>query len=203
MAKTATYPVVVGLTTYDLADVKPIELGELSKSALAEVYNAMVVVGHSIEGFDADNKYNPVKSFADKEAGVKRIGALHSSVVAFVGGQMAEKERGKKPAKAPRADRAEAQATIKAEREARRAAKGAGSKVPGKRGRGAAIKDADVITVVAETNPKRQGTKGFEQFAKILTGMTAGDYRQAIGAGPANSELRYCVEKGYIAITAA
>jgi hypothetical protein len=59
--------------------------------------------------------------------------------------------------------------------------------------------DDMIITVVAESNPQRQGTKSHSMHEKYQNGMTV---KQAMEAGVSKSHIIYGVHKGFIALTA-
>ncbi len=54
------------------------------------------------------------------------------------------------------------------------------------------------ITVLAEENPKRQGTLAYERFALYETGMTVGEY---VDAGGRAGDIGYDVAAGYIELS--
>lgn len=66
------------------------------------------------------------------------------------------------------------------------------TKAPTKR-----ISNEAVITVVSETNPKREGTPSHERFALYRTGMTA---KEAKEAGVRAADISYDLEKGFISV---
>ena len=59
-----------------------------------------------------------------------------------------------------------------------------------------AQKDA-IITVLAEKNPKRNGTLAYDRFELYRTGMTVGDY---VNAGGRTGDVNYDEAQGFIAL---
>lgn len=68
------------------------------------------------------------------------------------------------------------------------------------RGRRSNIDGTSVITVKAEKNPKRAGSKGFAAFALYRDGMTVKQFRDKGGRA---MDLAYDVKHGYISLAAA
>lgn len=64
------------------------------------------------------------------------------------------------------------------------------------RSRRYAQKDA-IITVLAEKNPKRNGTLAFDRFALYQTGMTVGEY---VTAGGRTGDVNYDEAQGFIVL---
>ncbi len=69
------------------------------------------------------------------------------------------------------------------------------------------IDESDVIKVVADSNPKRNGSKSRFRFACYRDGMSVAEYRQAVGrergdyeAGKCTLDLRWDSERHYIRI---
>jgi hypothetical protein len=70
----------------------------------------------------------------------------------------------------------------------------------GRRGRAPAYGDEAKITVLAEGNPKREGTKAHEWFAAYRTGIKVATLCEKLGRSVALGCLRWDVEKGYVAV---
>ena len=68
------------------------------------------------------------------------------------------------------------------------------------RGRSRAFGDDAVITVKAEKNPKREGSKGHAAFALYKSGMTVKSF---LAKGGRTMDLGYDVKHGHISIAAA
>ncbi len=65
--------------------------------------------------------------------------------------------------------------------------------------------DDDVIRVICEDNPKREGTACWHIWKYYRDGMTVGEFRQKVRRGPyildsANGDLKWNVERGFIRI---
>jgi len=67
------------------------------------------------------------------------------------------------------------------------------------------MEDTCKITVVSETNPKREGSKAYDKFETYLELAKKGDFTVAdyIAAGHAKIDLRYDFCAGFIAIEGA
>jgi hypothetical protein len=61
------------------------------------------------------------------------------------------------------------------------------------------VKEDAVITVLAETNPKREGSQSHTDFAVYQTGMTVGAFIDAVGKR-ATPHMVYDAAHGFIAI---
>lgn len=71
----------------------------------------------------------------------------------------------------------------------------------GKRGREAAFKDDMKIAVLAEKNPKREGTRGHAVFGGYRNGMLVSTFVEKTGdRGEAMANLRYDASKGFISV---
>lgn len=68
-----------------------------------------------------------------------------------------------------------------------------------KRGRVSTLAGTTKITVLAKTNPKREGSASHDRFAKYRTGMTIDEYGAAIRShGKALRDIQWDVKYGYI-----
>jgi hypothetical protein len=57
--------------------------------------------------------------------------------------------------------------------------------------------DANIITVLASSNPKRPGSKAHERFARYRVGMTVGEAK----ADGLSRDIRHDLARGYIKIS--
>jgi len=59
-------------------------------------------------------------------------------------------------------------------------------------------KKSAIITVLAQSNPKRQDSLAYERFELYQTGMTVGEY---VEAGGRSGDIKYDVQNGYIELS--
>lgn len=91
MAK-KNYSITIDGEAFDVTSNQALPLEGKTGGELVAVYNDIAALAATFDGFDP-RKTEHVAKFKDKETGIKRIAALHSSVVAFVAGQAAEAGR--------------------------------------------------------------------------------------------------------------
>lgn len=59
------------------------------------------------------------------------------------------------------------------------------------------LRDDRIITVVAEENPKKAGTKSHDRFALYHTGMSVSEF---VAAGGTRADVKWDAERGYIEV---
>lgn len=154
-------------------------------------------------------------SFHDRTDGLARCEALHSSIKAFRSGMKAEETRpegtspglvrmqnnlGPERTEALRAQTVEQQQQALADAgTGKEPAMGKKKEVKKARGRAAGFGGDQHITVLAEKNPKREGTSAHEAFSHYRSGMRVDTFCEKAGDG-AMAHLRWDAQKGYIKV---
>lgn len=196
MAKSPPYSIVINDASFDLASSMPLPVDGMTGTEMAETYNKIAGVAATIPDFDP-KKTTPVGKFPNKEAGIKRIAALHSSVVAFVAGIAAEKNRKAEERAAKKGEKAAKPVKEPKEPKAKKekAANGAG------RGRRSPLRDEMVITKLVDENPKRAGSQQHIYWEALKDGMTVGKYRKAIGVKEATVRLSFDIKRELVSVS--
>ena len=157
------YMFMVDDVAYDLSTAEPLPVEGKTGAELAEMFNRMCTVAAGIADFDPEGKKTGgVTKFKDKEAGQKRIAALHSSIVAHAAGVRAEENRA--------AEEKAAKRTEKAEKPAKEP-KAAKEPSTGKRGKAPTF---HLKVIKLGGTPSRA-----KRFADYRDGMTVGEWAEA------------------------
>ena len=183
--------------SYDLSKTKAFDLQKFSIRQLSDFYNVAVDFAHHL-GVD-QKAYAPISKFRDREAGEKKIAALHSSALAAIQSAKAHAKEQEKAAK--KALRDVEKAMAKAESKA--ASGDAPATEPKRRGRPVGSKNGakaapkskyrmdDRIKVLIDRATLKSGTPTYEDFGHYRNGMTVAEFYATIGTKKGGVRLHF------------